>query len=352
MTTHERFKRMFEHRDADRVPVIDIPWRSTLSRWESEGMPGGIDWQDYFGVDKLGAVNADYSPRYPEKVLEETGEYTVCTTVWGVTLKRFKTTESTPLFLDFKITDAAVWKEAKERMKADPSRIDWNALKSAYPKWKGEGRWVRANFWFGFDVTHSWMSGTDTILMAMLDEPEWVSDMFNTFLDSNIAHMEMALKAGYAFDEIFWPDDMGYKNTTFFSLEKYRGLLKPVQKRAVEWAHKKGIYTHLHSCGFIEPFIPDLVEIGVDALNPMEVKAGMSPERIKNGFGDKLVLHGGFNAMLWDDKERAIAEIDGLLPVLKENGGYIFSSDHSIPDSVSLENYKAIIGRVKTVGKY
>ena len=98
--------------------------------------------------------------------------------------------------------------------------------------------------------------------------------------------------------------------------------------------------------------VDDLVDIEINALNPLEVKAGMDPLLLKEKYGDKLVLHGGVNAVLWDDKEAIIEEIRRVVPVLKKNGGYIFSSDHSIPNSVSLENMKAIVEEVKKVGTY
>ena len=145
---------------------------------------------------------------------------------------------------------------------------------------------------------------------------------------------------------------MGYKGTTFFSNALYRELLKPVHKRAVDWAHEKGIYAHLHFCGDIMTRIDDLLDVGIDALNPLEVKAGMEPLRLKRECGDRLVLHGGINAVLWNDRDAIIAEIDRMVPVLNENGGYIFSSDHSIPNSVSLENFRAIVEEVKRVGRY
>jgi len=196
------------------------------------------------------------------------------------------------------------------------------------------------------------MVGTERLLIALMEEPEWCVDMFNHFLDVNIALLEMLWDAGYKFDSVVWYDDMGYKHSQFFSLKTYRELLKPVHKRAADWAHAKGLKVRLHSCGDINPFIPDLIEIGVDALNPLEVKAGMDPVEIKKKYGDKLVLHGGINAVLWDDIEAIEEEIRRKVPILKENGGYIFSSDHSIPSSVSLETFRHIISLVKDIGKY
>lgn len=215
-----------------------------------------------------------------------------------------------------------------------------------------EGRWIEAGLWFGFDITHSRIVGTERLLYAMVDDPEWCVDMFNTFLDLDLALLDQVWEAGYTWDAVTWPDDMGFKGKQFFSPAMYRSLLKPVHKRAIEWIHSKGGYAHLHSCGNIMPFVPDLLEIGVDCLNPMEVKAGMDPLALKRDCGDRLVLHGGVNAVLWDDRDAIVAEIERLVPALKASGGYIFASDHSIPSSVSLENFRAILDAVKRAGAY
>ena len=352
MTSWERFKRMYEHREADRIPVIDEPWSGTLRRWRREGMPEGMDWCDYFDVDKLGIINIDISPRMPEITLEETDRYYIRTSPWGVTMKHFKEEDSTPEFLDFTITTQEAWDQAKKQMTLEDDRIPWEMLRQNYDKWRAEGRWIRAVFWFGFDVTHSWMVGTETLLVALIEEPEWVTDMFETYLDSCIKLFDMIWDAGYRFDEIYWPDDMGYKGTTFFSPELYRRLVKPFHKRACDWAHNKGIYARLHSCGDVMSLVDDIIDAGVDALNPLEVKAGMDPIYLKQKYGDRLVLHGGINAVLWPERDRIIEEIDRVVPVLKENGGYIFSSDHSIPNNVSLENFRDIVNEVKLVGSY
>ena len=352
MTTKERFQRMFEHKEADRIPIIDDPWQGTFKRWHKEGLPADIDWRDYFGIDKVSGIAVDITPKYECKTIEETDDYRIYTTAWGVTQKEFKQLDSTPEFLDFKVTTPEAWEEAKKRMLNMEDRINWKLLEQNYDKWVAEGHWIKADFWFGFDVTHSWTVGTDTLLIAMYEEPEWCVDMFNTYLDCCIHLFDKIWDKGYRFDSIFWWDDMGYKGTTFFSNDMYRELLKPVHERAIKWAHNKGIYAHLHSCGNIMTRIDDLVDIKLDALNPLEVKAGMDPIKLKKEYGDKLVFHGGVNAVLWDDKEAIIEEIRRVVPVMKENGGYIFSSDHSIPNSVSLDNFKAIVEEVKRVGKY
>jgi len=352
MTSAERFRRMFEHRQADRIPIIDSPWGATIERWQKEGMPSDVDWVDYFGIDRVSTIGADISPRYERKVLEDTPEYRIETTPWGVTQKNFKHSASTPEYFDFRVKSPADWKEAKERMTPSRDRINWSYLAENYPRWIERGDWFVGGLWFGFDVTHSHFIGTERLLTALMTDPEWCVDMFNHFLDMGLAHLQMLWDEGYQFHAVSWPDDLGYRNGTFFSLETYRELLKPVQRRAVEWAHAKGVKVHLHSCGNVMSFVPEFLDIGIDALNPLEVKAGMNAILLKETAGDRLVLHGGINAVLWDDLDAIEAEMRAKLPLLKESGGYIFSSDHSIPSSVSLEGFKHIVALAKSLGSY
>jgi len=352
MTSYERLKLMFEHKEADRVPITDSPWGATIERWRKEGMPEKTDYADYFDLDKIAHVGVDNSPRYPEKTIEENDEYRIHTTKWGVTLKNWRHAGGVPEFLDFTITSPEAWTEAKKRMTPSRDRVNWENLKKNYPIWREKGYWVSGGFWFGFDVTHSWAVGTERVLMAMVLQPEWVVDMFNTWLDLDIAMFNMVLDEGYKLDEITWPDDMGYKLNQFFSLKMYRDLLKPVHKRACAWAHERGIKTRLHSCGDIRPFVPELIEVGIDMLNPLEVKAGMDPIELKKKYGKKLAFHGGLNAVLYTDPEKMWNEMKRVIPVMKKGGGYMISSDHSVPQSVSLEEFREFVTLGKELGRY
>jgi len=78
----------------------------------------------------------------------------------------------------------------------------------------------------------------------------------------------------------------------------------------------------------------------------------MDPIHLKRTYGDRLLLHGGINAVLWDDREAIETEMRRVIPVLKEQGGYIFSSDHSVPSSVSLEAFHHIVALAKQLGSY
>ncbi len=352
LTTRERFARTFRHQEPDRVPMLAHPWNSTIERWRREGMPEDVDFKQYFGLDKTVSVAGDISPRFEVKIIEETDDYVIRTNSWGTTAKDWKHASSTPHWMERTVVDRDAWEKARARMIMTPERIDWQHLEDNYGRWRREGFWIQGSLWFGFDVTHARVVGTERLLMWMAEDPELVMDIFNTQLDCNLQLLDMIRDRGYEFDSIFWCDDMGYRNGLFFSVDMYRRLLKPAQKRAVEWAHEKGIVTHLHSCGNINQLVPELIDIGLDALNPLEVKAGMDPLHLKKNYGDRLVLHGGINAMLWEDIDRTEAEIRRLLPELKQGGGYIFQEDHSVPDNVSLTDFRRIMELAKELGSY
>ncbi|MBO4980099.1 MAG: hypothetical protein J6D16_06800 [Clostridia bacterium] len=353
LTERERILRAYRHKEADRIPMLDSPWAGTLRRWRAEGMPQGVSWEDYFGFDHQIRIMPDVSPRFEKKVLEQTDRYRIETTAYGATRKVFNELDSTPEVLDFYYGDSDKWEEAKKAILTDhEDRIPWKWLEENYPKWKAEGRFLQLGLWFGFDVTHSHFVGTENLLIGMYEEPEWVTDMFDTYLCAALKQAQKILDAGYEFDGIFWWDDMGYKGSPFFSPSAYRELLKPFHKKAVDWAHERGMVAELHSCGFIEPLLPDVLETGVDMLNPLEVKAGMDPFTLKAQYGDTLAFHGGINAQLWDNIELVKAEMERIIPAMKEKGGYIFASDHSIPNSVSLENMKQIAALAHQLGKY
>jgi uroporphyrinogen decarboxylase len=343
---------MFEHREADRIAMWDFPWPGALRRWHREGMPESICYEDYFDVDKVSRVIVDNSPRYPETVVEESDEFRTVTTNWGGRQRDFKDEDSTPDFIDYTIIDWDSWRKAKSRITPDRDRVPWNHLATHYPTWRREGHWILGDLWFSFNQMTSYAVGMERFLIFMIEEPELCRDMLLHSLRVNLELLDLAWDAGYTFDMLNVRDDMGYKNTPFFSNDMYRGIIKPSHEMAVNWSRKKGIKTRLHSCGYIMPLLPELVQVGFDALHPMEVKAGMRPDEIKRLYGDRLVLHGGFNAMLWNDIDAITAEMERLLPILREGGGYIFAADHSIPSDVSFENMKSIIALAKDLGSY
>lgn len=355
LTTYERMRRIYEHREADRVPITDWFWESTAARWRKEGLPAGCDLEEYFGLDLIPTLeieDLDTSPRFEHIIIEETDTYRIERNAWGVTTKNFKPVSSTPQDLHFEIKDPESWRRAKERMAPTPDRINWAKLRTHYKSWRAQGAWIMVAPWFGFDIANTRMVGTERTMLALAEEPEWCRDMFNSQLDLTLALLQMIWDAGYTFDEFLWFDDMAYRNGLFFSPRTYRELIKPYHQRVIGWAHARGIKAHLHCCGNVNALVPELVDMGLDAFNPIEVKADMDPFALKRTYGDRLVLRGGFDVRNWNQPDKVEEDIRRVLPVMKAGGGYIFACDHSVPDSVSMENYRHIVRLAKEVGAY
>jgi uroporphyrinogen decarboxylase len=108
----------------------------------------------------------------------------------------------------------------------------------------------------------------------------------------------------------------------------------------------------MHSCGNILPLLPDLIEAGLDGLNPLETKAGMDLVQIKRQYGERLVLQGGIDVRKMLDGAQIEEEIRTKFAVAKPGGGYVYHSDHSVPDNVSFADYCRVIALVKHYGKY
>ena len=352
MTSYERFKCVFDHKEPDRIPMRDGPWGPTIARWHKEGLPKNVGFGQFFGFENVAGIGVDNGPRYPSRVVEQTDDYVISTTAWGATMKNWKHTASVPEFIDFTIKDRKSWEDAKARMTPTKDRVNWEHLKNNYPKWREQGAWITAGAWFGYDIFASWTVGTERMLMAMYTDPDWCADMFNHSLSVDLALLDMVWDAGYKFDCLSYPHDLGYRNGLFFDLDTYRAVLKPAHKRSCDWAHERGIKVMLHSCGNIMELIPDLIDAGFDGLNPLETKAGMDVIALKEKYGSQLVLEGGIDVRKMPLSDQIEEEIRTKVTAAKVGGGYIYHSDHSVPDSVSFADYCRVVALVKYYGRY
>ncbi len=351
MTACERVRAALNHEEPDQVAFTDFPWFTTVERWLREGLPPELGPWGYFDWAFTGFA-ANNSLMLPTQVIEETDDYVIARNADGVTTKNWKHSVSTPALLAFSLTGPRAWEELKPRLAFGPERLNWEQDRPKMESARQAGKFVHFAAAIGYDQLSS-IVGPDTLLPAMLTDPEWVEDMFKTYMDLTIAGLEEMLAIGYQFDGAFVFDDLGYRNGTFFSTEMYRELLFPQHKRLCDVLHSKGWKVILHSCGNVNRHIPALIEAGFDCLQPLEVKAGMDLVQLKKDYGDVLAFMGGIDvrAMAHPDPAVIEEEIRSKIPIAKAGGGYIYHSDHSIPDNVSFEQYKRVRDLVYKYGK-
>ena len=160
-------------------------------------------------------------------------------------------------------------------------------------------------------------------------------------------------RLGITFDVAFMADDLGYRAAPLIAPALYRRLVFPHHQRLCACFAAQGLRTILHSDGNVAPLIPHFLEAGFAALNPLEAKAGLDVRTLKPRYGDRLVFYGNIDVRkLAGSKEEIEEEILGKLPVAMACGGYICHSDHSVPNNVSLENYRYALELVKRYGRY
>ena len=153
--------------------------------------------------------------------------------------------------------------------------------------------------------------------------------------------------ARYSLDMLWTGDDVSSQQSLLMSPQAWRLIIKPHLKRVIETGKTAGLRTAYHCCGAMREIIPDLIEIGVDILNPIQTSCpGMDPVRLKAEYGHHLAFMGGVDTQYLLPKgspEEVRRETEQLIDgMTADGGGYILAASHTIPPEASEENIFAL----------
>jgi uroporphyrinogen decarboxylase len=192
--------------------------------------------------------------------------------------------------------------------------------------------------------------------MAMLGEaPERVHAFLDKITEIHLANLERFLNAvGPYIDIISFGDDLGGQNAPLLSPGMYREFLKP--RHSVLWHRAKqlaGAKVMLHCCGAVRQLLPDLIEAGLDAINPVQISCrGMDAESLKREFGSELTFWGGgcdTQRVLPAGTPDEVGEhVRKQLAVMTPDGGFVFQQVHNIQANVPAENILAMFEAVRS----
>lgn len=340
MDSRERILSTLRGQRPDRIGVTESPWSETITRWRTEGLPENVDLADYFNLDFASLPWLDVSLRLPTEVFEETDQYIHHRDANGVERKDWKTESGhTPHWLSFTLQTGSDWWKYKERLDITPDRLS-PQMEEAYRQGRSKGRFVQ---WAGLESYECvWpMFGQVNIFSMMMEEPEVVKDIFMTYTDFIIGHVQILLDRGLDFDGAWFYGDVGYRNGLLFSPACYNELLFPAHKKMCQFFNDLNKPVILHSCGKILSLIPKFIEAGFSAIQPLEAKCGQDIRELCKDYGGKITFFGNMDVrMLSGTREDIRNEVLPKLEAAATNGGYIFHSDHSVPPTVSLENYQ------------
>ena len=356
MTGLERTKLLMEHKRTDRIGIFEHFWGDTYRAWREAGkITEGTDFTTHFGYDMTMAGWFNFAGNMnfkSEVVAEDEDTITVKDQNYAI-LRRHKKHDTTPEHVDFTVKSRDKWEELiKPNIYADEKRINFENYRNAK-------RYAQANnlylFLSGvnvFELMHP-VCGHENMLMGMIDDPEWITDMVTTYSNAIVGMQQMLFeREGYP-DGIWYYEDMGFKGAPFMSPAMYKEFIFPAHKLTCDYAHSKKLPVMVHSCGFVEPLLPGMIEAGIDGLQVIEVKAGMDLLRIYRNYGDKLALMGGIDvrALYSNDKAVIDKELMSKIPIVKEGCAYFLHSDHSIPKTVDYETYCYFVERGLELGK-
>lgn len=279
----------------------------------------------------------------------EDGEYLFFRDIWGVVLRMPKDKRlyydlhEFPLSADDEEADASyAW--------PSPPAIDPKAVELAR-RYQAAGYPVIFTEHFGNGFLHNGprlFGFDDWLAMLALDEDR-VRRTLDKLLELKTRHFDNVLDAfGDAIDVIAECDDFGTQNALFVSPDMFRNLFKPYWRELFAHLKKRtDAKILLHSCGAVEPLLGDLIEVGVDIINPVQIgAAGMDPVGLKAKYGSELSFWGGGidtqHMLPHGTPEQIRDHVKRNVEALSKDGGFVFATIHNVQADVPVENFIAM----------
>jgi uroporphyrinogen decarboxylase len=203
------------------------------------------------------------------------------------------------------------------------------------------GRMQMLTFVSLFEIYCS-MRSLEQALMDLYMYPELVDFSLDRICGLQVEYIDRALEEAPGIDLVYYSDDMGMQDRAMFSTETWKDRIQPFAKIIVDLVHKHGKQVFYHSDGAAYEIINELVELGIDILNPIQYRCpGMERERLKKSFGDRVVFHGAVEnqqILPFGTPEQVRKEVRKCEESLGAEGGYIVAPCHNLQPNTPIEN--------------
>ena len=204
------------------------------------------------------------------------------------------------------------------------------------------------NLEVGFLHQTQFVRGFDRWLMDLAGDPVFATALMDRVLEVWLAEAEAMIQAvnGYA-DVVIYADDIAFQDRPMVSPRMYGSLLRPRQRRVFDLLKDSGMKVLYHSCGNVWPLMGDLVDMGVDALNPIQVSADQMGDTaaLKRTWGKELTFWGGIDTQYVlprGSSSEVRQEVWRRMDDMAQEGGYVLTSVHDIQPEVPAENVCAM----------
>lgn len=199
------------------------------------------------------------------------------------------------------------------------------------------------------------LRGMSRLLMDLIDNEDFVNELFDKLMDYHFAVGKKLIQLGA--DILYIGDDAGTQQSMLLSPDIWRKFLKPRYDYLFrEWRRiRNDIVFAFHTDGYVEPIIPDLVEIGLDILNPIQPEC-MDDEKLKREYGNRLSFWGGINVQKtipFGTPAEVVAEVREKMRIYGDDGGFIISCAHNVqPHPRSIDNALIYYWAARNYGEY
>ena len=365
----DRMNKTLRHAEPDRVPISDFFWGGFIKRWRQDlHLPADANPYYHYDLDWIVTVpNMDPWIRSFETIKETRDEVVVRTGYGAVMRKRFDCPMPEMMAWDtdaFEELEAVEFDDPCDRRRffeAGDNQIAGvgDGFERNSPAWVDTVKSLRPDFpVYGsmHEVAEclTRLIGQENAMLWMGLFPERMGAVIKRmgahYVECARAAMDVAdgLLDGF----VIW-GDVAYKAGMFFSPDYWREYFKPCVKAITDEAHARGLPVIYHGCGNVKAIFEDFIEIGVDAYNPLEAKAGMDAIELRRQYGHRMGLCGNSNIQIWEtgDPDKIRREVLRKLNAAK-GGGYIFQSDHSVASDVAGTTYDFIVKLVREYGTY
>jgi uroporphyrinogen decarboxylase len=196
-------------------------------------------------------------------------------------------------------------------------------------------------------------------MITLATEPEYVNALYEKLVDAWLENLRRFIAAvGNHVHILQFNDDLGTQDAPFLSLGMFRERIMPHYKRGLDWVHANTrMKVFMHNDGAIFDFVPTLIEMGVDILNPAQTTAkGMDPVRLKTTFGDRITFWGAAcdcqHTLAFGTPDEVAREVEESLRILAPGGGYVLAGVHNIQAGVPVDNVIAMFDTALACGRY
>jgi len=222
----------------------------------------------------------------------------------------------------------------------------FNSLKKIIEKYGDEYFVLLDQGWTLFERAHC-LRGFENILMDFTLHKKFVEKLLDKITEYVISMAEEAIKLGV--DGGYTGDDFGGQNGLLFSPELWRKLFKPRYKEIWGVFKKANLPVFHHSCGDVRVILPDMLEIGLDVLNPVQPQA-MPIEELAREYGKDLTFWGGISTqktLPFGTKKQVEEEVSKCIRILGKNNGYIIGPSHDMTSDIPLENFDTLLNAIE-----